>query len=192
MPLPEKDCFTLDEVLERWRISGCDRATLLHYAREDLLVFSVYLRDIGSHRSTHAAGDGAVEVSEVTTFHFRSPGFQPQPIRYLSGDDARRVLEGHDGETIAVRVLFSSPIRDKASATGYSPAKFFEYSDLLVSRSERDRFERRHAVRRQATRIGNVWRWVTDSENRGALSAVLAVVTAVITAAWALFRWWLE
>lgn len=32
MTLPEKEFFTLDEIIDRWRFALCDRATLLGYA----------------------------------------------------------------------------------------------------------------------------------------------------------------
>ena len=47
MPLP-KEFFTLPEVAERWK---CDDGAFLSYALQDTLTYSVYLRDLGSHKT---------------------------------------------------------------------------------------------------------------------------------------------
>ena len=68
-----------------------------------------------------------------------------EPIRYLRADDARRILEAKPGETIAVNGLYSLPTRSRESGMGYlgSP-KYFTREDLVVTRAERDRFEKTH------------------------------------------------
>jgi hypothetical protein len=146
MPLPEKDAFTLEEIIARWRFAGCDRATLLDYARRDLLVFSVYLRDLGHHRTIKETPEERITTTHSVVFKFTSPDYKWHSIRYLAAEDARRILESKSGEEIGVGGLYSSADRDKASGTGYLQALYFTYADLLVTRTERDRFETSHKV----------------------------------------------
>lgn len=144
MPLPSKELFTLQEIIDRWSSHGCDRATLHHYASEDSLVFSVYLRDLGSHRVERLT-DRGLETTTVETLQFFGPS-ESQPIRYLRGEDARRIFEALPDEKIAVNRLYTRVERDKESGAAYGSPKYFAEADLFVTRAERDRFERFHGL----------------------------------------------
>ena len=144
MPLPQKSYFTLDEIIRRWQSEGCDRATLLEYARADLLVFAVAERNLGSHTIRRETDDHVI-TTEVTRMQLGGPA-ETQSIWYLRADDARRVLETQPGERAAVNGLFRRVERDRASGVGQSPPKLYAYEDLVVTRDERDRFEEAHEV----------------------------------------------
>lgn len=92
MALPEKPLLTLDEVGSRWKHWGCDQATLLGYARQDLL--------------------GEI-TREVQIVRFRSPDAFTRRIFYLDSDDARRVLEAGPSEQTAMHALYCANSRIK-------------------------------------------------------------------------------
>lgn len=190
MPLPEKDYFTLEEIIARWRFAGCDHATLLDYARRDLLVFSVYLRDLGNHKRTEETPQVRMTTTTTTAFSFISPDHKWQPIRYLKSDDARRILECRPNESAGVSVLYSSPARDKASGTGYMQAHYFTPANLLVTRAERDRFESEHKINLASSRLAKAWAWLADSTNQKALVIVGSAVAGFAAAAWTVYVWW--
>jgi hypothetical protein len=192
MTLPEKEFFTLDEIIARWRFANCDRATLLDYARRDLLVFSVYLRDLGHHRTIEETPEERITTTHSVAFQSVSPDYKWHSIRYLKADDARRILEGRPSEEVGVGGLYSSPSRDRASGTGYLQALYFTYADLLITRSERDRFEEEHKVNLASGRIARAWRWLSDGSNQKALSIIGVAVAAIFGAAWTVFLWWLR
>ncbi len=183
MTLREKDFFTLEEIIARWRFAGCDRATLLTYATRDILVFSVYLRDLGDHKTIEETPDEKIITTYSVPFKFVSPTYKWHSIRYLKADDARRILEATSGEQIGLGGLFSSPIRDKASGTGYPQAIYFTYADLIITRSERDRFETEHKINLASGRVSKAWRWFSDASNQKTLSILGAGVAAVFIAA---------
>jgi hypothetical protein len=189
MPLPEKEFFTLDEITARWRFAGCDRATLLDYARRDLLVFSVYLRDLGSHQRVEETEEERLTTTVTTAFSFTSSDYQWESIRYLKSDDARRVLECRDGERAGVSVLYSKAQRDKASGTGYWQAHYFQAADLLVTKTERERFEIEHKVNLVSGRLGQAWQWLCEPANQKALAIVGSGIAALAVAAWTVYVW---
>lgn len=190
MTLPEKDFFTLEEIIARWRFAGCDRTTLLSYATGDLLVFSVYLRDLGHHKTVEETPEEKITTTHSVAFQFVSPTYKWHSIRYLKANDARRILEATSGEQIGVGGLFSSPSRDIASGTGHPQAIYFTYADLIITRTERDRFETEHKINLASGRIGKAWRWLSDASNQKALSILGVGVAAVFAAAWSVFLWW--
>lgn len=148
MALPEKPHFTLDEIVERWKGYGCDREALLEYARQDALVFAVYTPHIGAHR-TRRETETSILTKEVSTFlEFMTEEAAEQrklPLRYISSEDATRILSAPAGVEIAVNVLFLRPERvPKRDGHAYAQAKYFTAADLRISRAERDRFEEAH------------------------------------------------
>jgi len=142
MPLPEKPYFTLEDIVARWKEHGCDRDSLLAFARDDLLVFAVVQVDLGSHRK------GTRETT--IAFKFLSEAgaaAEKQPLRYISAEDAVRILSAPAGVEIAVNALYMRPERDKKKhGTLHLQAKHFTAADLRVSREERDRFEEKHGL----------------------------------------------
>lgn len=186
MPAPEKEYFTLTEIMERWARSKIDRTTLLDYARRDLIIYSVYLREIGGHKREIIEPDGAVRTITVTTMQFVAPGFTYQPIRYLKANDARRILEAKEGEQIAVSVLYTSAERNKESGIGYAQPHYFEPKDMLITRSERDRFEKQHKLS-TGSRSETFWKWLTDADNQKALTLIGSASTAIGIALWQLY-----
>ena len=192
MPLPEKEFFTLDEIANRWRFAGCDRATLLDYARKDLLIFSVYLRELGDHQRVQETTQGRVITTTSTMFSMRSPEYEWQSIRYLKSDDSRRVLECRENEKAAVAVLYSSPLRDKASGAGYMQPYYFAPEDLLVTRLELERFEKEHNVNLASGRVAKGWNWLCDSTNQKALGIIGSLLVALAVGCWTVYTWLIE
>lgn len=189
MPLPEKDYFTLAELIERWKAQGCDMSTLLDYARRDLLRFSVYMRDIGSHRRKDETPDG-VRIAETTVLRFVAPGFEPSFIRYLSANDARRILEARPTEAIAISLLYSSPAREKERATAYMQPLHLTVEDLIITREERDRFENENKLRVAVSRLKKALHWIND--NQKALTVIGATIAGLSAGAWQLYVWFVS
>lgn len=189
MTLPEKEFFTLDEIIARWRFAGCDRATLLDYARRDLLIFSVYIRDLGTHKVVEETETMKITRTSTTVFALRSPDYKWHSIRYLKADDARRILECKKNESVGVSVLYSKPSRTKMSGTLYSQAHYFRPEDLLVTRSERDRFEKAHGINLASGKINRAWVWLTNTTNQKALGLIGGALVAIVAAAWKVYVW---
>lgn len=190
MTIPEKDFFTLEEIIHRWRFAGMDSATLLKLATDDLLVFSIYIRELGSHTRTRETPSGTVTTTHMVEFSFRADGYSRPPLQYLKADDARRILESRPGEKIAVRGHYSVPERTRESGLGHAQAPLFTREDLLVSRIERDRFEKEHKVPLVPPWHIRVWQWLSDQANHRVLTMLSGWGTAIVTAAWAAWLWW--
>lgn len=156
--LPEKEFFRLDEIIARW---GVDREALLDYARRDLLVFAVYLRDIGSYSTTTETDEGTV-TRTVRTIELIRPETPPSPIKYLRAEDARRLLEARMGERVIVPGLYGSRARTRESGTGYWGGKELSSEDMVVTLDERNRFEKEHGFERGGTSVtGSLERLLT-------------------------------
>lgn len=186
MPFPEKELFTLDEIERRWRLAGGKRCTLHDYARRDLLVYSVYLRDIGSHRRIEEFSDRWKTTTHTVAFRFHAVEYEWSPIRYLDADDARRILESGEGEEIAVSALYRTRERLKSKGEWHMAPKYFTANDLRITREERDRFETEHNTNRISGQLGSMWRWMSLAENREPLKLLAALVGGISAAIWAI------
>lgn len=186
MATPEKEYFTLTEIIKRWERANIDHVTLLDYARRDILIYSVYLRDIGSHARETVDVDGTIRTTTTTVMHLISPDGPYQPIRYLKSDDARRILESKDSERIAVSVLYSSPLRHKESGMGYMQPHYFTPDDLLVTKEERDRFEKQFNVK-VISKFERLWKWLADPGNQKALTLIGGGITALFVTVWQIY-----
>lgn len=187
MPVPEKEYFTLTEIIDRWARSKVDQVTLLDYARRDFIVYSVYLRDIGSYKRERIEPDGAVRTTTINTMQFNSQGFTYEPIRYLKADDARRVLEAKEGEKVAVSVLYTSIERNKESGTGYMQPHYFEPKDLLITKAERDRFENEYKLS-VGSRAEAIWQWLTNTNNQKALTLIGSAISVTGFTVWKIYE----
>jgi len=183
MPVPEKEYFTLTELIKRWERSSIDLITLRDYARRDVLVFSIYSRDIGSHKREVTQPNGDIHTTKITALQFVSTDYIYKPIQYLLADDARRILESTTGEKVAVSVLYSSVTRNKESGTGYSAPRYFEPNDLLITRDERDKFEKRYNLK-VGSKLEVFWEWVTEASNQKALTLIGSGIAAVSLVLW--------
>lgn len=190
MAIPEKDFFTLEEIVHRWRFSGMDSATLLKLASDDLLVFSIYIRDIGSHSTTTEPETGTATTTHQVQFSFKAQGYSRPAIQYLKSDDARRILEALPGEKIAVRGHYSLPERTKESGLGYANAPLFTRDDLIVSRVERDRFEKKHRVSLFPPWYERVWQWLSDQATHRVLTMFGGWLAALVVGVWTAWVWW--
>jgi hypothetical protein len=190
MAIPDRDFFTLEEIVHRWRFSGMDSATLLKLASDDLLVFSIYIRDIGSHNTTTEAETGTATTTHQVQFSFRAQGSSRPAIQYLKSDDARRILEARPGEKIAVRGHYSLPERTKESGLGYATAPLFTRDDLVVSKVERDRFENKHRVALSPPWYSRLWQWLSDQANHRVLTMLSGWLAALVVGIWTAWVWW--
>lgn len=181
MSVPEKETFPLDEVGSRWGLPSGDLSTFHDYARRDLILFAVYFKNLGSHKRVVKDSE-VITTTTVTSLQFIAPGHNPESLKYLGSDDARRVLECGDGERAAISVLFASPTREKKSGMAYVPARFFAPGDLLITKEERDRFERQHDVRIRDRRVARIWQAFSEPRT-------LAAITGIASGLWVLFTW---
>lgn len=182
----QKDYFTLAEVAERWRHAGIvDNAVLLKLAIEDQVVFAYYQPDLGSYAETFEVPDGRVTRTHDVAFRYVAPGTAHQPLRYLKSDDARRIFEAKGTERIIVRVDYSSPTRTKETGTGHlGNAPQLTRDDLVVSREERDRFERESKIRLQPPFFSRVWGWLADQVNQKVLLMLSGWIAAIVSSLW--------
>lgn len=192
MPPPEKELFTLDEIAERWCSTGFDRGTFLDYARRDLLVFSVYLRDLGHHRTIRDVPDGRVTTTHSVAFRSQAQNHYAAQVRYLKADDARRILESRSGEQVGVHALYSERLRRSASGTGYAQALYFTPDDLLITMAERDLFEFTHKLRVIPGPLTRAWRWLGQQSTQRALAILSGGLAGLAGVAWIGFTWWVQ
>ncbi|UYA60796.1 hypothetical protein NAL19_2691 [Pectobacterium sp. F1-1] len=190
MAIPEKDFFTLNEIVHRWRFAGMDSATLLKLATDDLLIFSIYVRDIGSHTSTGEVSDGAAVTNHTVHFSLKAKGYSRPPIQYLKSDDTSRILEAGPGEKIAVRGHYSAPERTKESGLGHVTAPQFTREDLIVSKVERDRFEKTHKIPLSPPLYSRLWHWMSDQANQRVLTMLSGWLVALLSTAPTAWAWW--
>jgi hypothetical protein len=189
MALPDKDFYSLSEIATRW---GCDDTAFLSYASRDILIYAVYLRDLGSYQTVAENEAERVVTRRTIAFAYTSSNYQRHSINYLKANDARRILESRPLEEIAVSVLFKSTERTKASGMGYSKSLHFTKSDLIISREERDRFEKSYRIATKSGRLTRAWIWLRDSENQKPLVIVGGAIAAVATAAWTALQFWIR
>lgn len=189
MALPEKSILSLDEVITRWRHWGCDHETLHSYAERNLLVFAVYQRDIGSHKSVNVE-DGVRHTHEVRTIRFAGPGTVPRRLFYLAADDARRLLEAKCDEQISVGVLYWTPERIKKQATGCLTARYFRREELVVTREQCEVFERKHHASGVTGLIKKLAFAATQPSQQKALKLWGGAIVVVAGALWAVFKWY--
>lgn len=184
MAHPTKDHFSLAEILERWRHASIDEATLLKLAAENHLVFAFYKPDLGDYSETIEVPDGRVTRSHTTAFSFKAAGSERPPLQYLAADDVRRIFEARGTERITIRGHYSSRARTKESGIGYlGNAPQLTRDDLLLSREERDRFEREHKPRLSP----KLWDRLADQANQRVLILPAGWITAAIIGLWTLF-----
>jgi len=58
---------------------------------------------------------------------------------------------------------------------------------LLVTKAERDRFEREHDVNLASGRLANAWWWLCDATNQKALAIIGSVLTALAVGGWTVY-----
>ena len=189
MGLPEKQFLSLDEVIARWKHWGCDHETLRNYAERGLLAFSVYFRDLGSHKSVRDEGNAQI-THEVQVINFVSPNHVVRRLFYLSATDARRVLEAKNNEQVMVGVLYWTSERVKKQATGYPQGKYLSQSDLVVTREQCESFERAHHANGVTGLAKKAIFAITQPSQRKALRFLGGAFVVVVAGVWAFFKWY--
>lgn len=192
MPIPKREFYSCAELIELWRWWGCNRSMLLELARQDTLLFAVYLRDIGSHQRHEERPDGNYIVT-TSVMKFVSSGMQShpnlaRPMKYLSSEDVRRIFEATKNESIAVSTLYHTCERTKAKATHYLQPLYFTADDLIISATEVDRFENSHKLRAARYLPSRFFAWISETSNQRTLGFLGAGIAALAGAAWATYR----
>ncbi|MBB6559355.1 hypothetical protein HNP48_002022 [Acidovorax soli] len=121
-------------------------ATLGEYARSGQLVFSVYIRDIGSHKIETELPDGKI-TRTVSQVRFLSPEAAKQsPLRFLRASDSARIFDSLPHEAIRVPGTYTTADLLPKNGTQHMSGLYFKLEDLVLSREERDRFELEHRL----------------------------------------------
>lgn len=183
MSIPEKEFFTLDEIAERWACIGFGESSFLNLARKDLLVFSVYKREIGSHKKVTETPDSII-TKETKTISFVAEGYSTNGVRYLRAEDARRILEAEPSEQINVPGLYSLPSRAKECGVAQG-GLYFTAKDLGISLSERTRFESAHGYNSLWSRLYRWWVWAKEEQNRAVIAWLGVGLASIASAVWA-------
>jgi hypothetical protein len=186
MPIPGKDFYTLDEIAECWACIRITKSSFLDLAKKDLLVFSIYEKDIGSHREITNEGN-EIRTKTVTVLKFISSGYEYQSIRYLKSDDSRRILEAEPNQQIQITGSYSLPTRIKES--GFGKTAYLTINDLGVSAVEKMRFENAHGFNSLKARLYRIWSWVKEPSNLKPLSMIGTVLVVAIGALWSVFKY---
>ena len=131
MPLPQKRWFRIADVAKRWAIPPSD---IEDYALDELLELAVFVVDVPAEAGSWEPGP-----------HGDLPLLQDQPIlngpQPLPRASLLEIFRGGESEVRAFRT--TSPHTFLHVAPGV-PALVARRDDLIVTRSERDRFEGEH------------------------------------------------
>lgn len=147
--LPEKEWFTLSEIAERW---GCSEDDLLHYGETEKLGLSFNFQDVklawGSN-DIHF-DDGEIYIQETDVKRWRG-------LFMLSKHDIRGIVaygslypqELHN--TLTLDHCYQKYGRvehgDGQYKDSFGPhVDYVQKSDLLITRQERDRFEKKYRI----------------------------------------------
>ena len=85
--------------------------------------------------------------------------------------------------------MYDSAKREEASGTAYSRAHYFKPADLVITKTERDRFEKEHKINLASGRAAKAWSWLSDSANQKALAILGGAIGAIAGGAWTLYVW---
>jgi hypothetical protein len=131
--LPEKEYFTLEELAKRW---GTDLGSLQHYAEHNLLEVQAWLGSSAAkvYQTQETRHGDRVPVQVGLTDYKDYALLEPDEVRQVFRHGKRAI-----GKFLALdRSLLYKPL-DAAKCQ-------VEVSDLVVSKKERDRFEKRYAL----------------------------------------------
>jgi hypothetical protein len=134
MPLPQKRWFRVAEVAKRWAMPLSD---IEDYALDDVLQLAVFVVDIPAEAGTWETGGDGGDTRALQDIPILNG---PQPL--LRASLAEIFREGQAGVSAFRTAQPSNYLHVRAGA----PAVIVRRDDLIVTREERDRFERDHAM----------------------------------------------
>lgn len=131
MPLPQKRWFRIADIARRWAIPPSD---IEDYALDELLELAVFVVDVPAEAGSWEPGPHG----DLPLLQDRPILNGPQPLPRAS---LLEIFRGGESEVRAFRT--TSPHTFLHVAPGL-PALVVRRDDLIVTREERDRFERQH------------------------------------------------
>jgi len=133
MPLPQKRWFRIAEVAKRWSLATSD---LEDYALDEMLQLSVFVVDLPAEMGSwegNRAGEGPL-LQDLPILN------GPQPLLRSN------LLAIFRDEQVEVRAFRNQQPNTYLHIRSDVPAMVVRRDDLIVTREERDRFEREHGA----------------------------------------------
>ena len=134
MPLPQKRWFRIAEVVKRWAMPLSD---MEDYALDEMLQLAVFVVDIPAETGSWETGGGGGDTRLLEDLPILNG---PQPLLRAS------LLEIFREGQAEVRAFRTTRPSNYLHVRAGAPAVIVRRDDLIVTREERDRFERDHAV----------------------------------------------
>jgi hypothetical protein len=134
MPLPQKRWFRVADVAKRWAMPLSD---IEDYALDDMLQLAVFVVDVPAEAGTWETGGGGGDARALQDLPILNG---PQPL--LRASLAEIFREGQ----AEIRAFRTTQPNNYLDVRAGAPAVIVRREDLIVTREERERFERDHAV----------------------------------------------
>lgn len=155
MAFPEKDYFTLQEIVDRWtRLKGEPIAVgYLHHqiVRGDLLTAVVDF-PAGNYQDKHEELDEEgrrwTRTTTVSRFRLFSDEVRVPQIYYVHPEDARQIIlnQVKNRKFPIHRLFLTRELNPKEGLEKFNNPLLVDVNDLVVTREERDQFEREHGI----------------------------------------------
>jgi hypothetical protein len=152
MPLPQKRWYRIADVAKRWSMSLSD---IEDYALDEVLQLSVFVVDVPAEANGWELGDDNVRSPQGMLFVNG-----PQPLVRSSLLEIFRVGQAE------VRSFRTARPNQYIHLKSGTPAVIVRREDLILTREERDRFERDHAVATAAGKPVTTDVWHSDDFTR--------------------------
>jgi hypothetical protein len=153
MPLPQKHWFRIADVTKRWAMPLSD---IEDYALDEMLQLAVFVVDIPAETGSWETGGGgdARLLQDLPILN------GPQPLLRSS------LLEIFREGQAEVRAFRTTRPSNYLHVRAGAPAVIVRRDDLIVTREERDRFERDHAVATGTNEPATTDVWHSDDFTR--------------------------
>jgi hypothetical protein len=154
MPLPQKRWFRIAEVAKRWAMPLSD---IEDYALDEMLQLAVFVVDIPAETGSWESVEGGGESRLLQDLPILNG---PQPLLRAS------LLEIFREGQAEVRAFRTTCPNNYLHVRTAAPAMLVRRDDLIVTREERDRFERDHAAATDTTGPVTTDVWHSDDFTR--------------------------
>jgi hypothetical protein len=152
MPLPQKRWYRIADVAKRWNMPLSD---IEDYALDEVLQLSVFVVDVPAEANGWELGDDNVRSPQGMLFVNG-----PQPLLRAS------LLEIFRAGQAEVRCFRTERPNQCIHLKSGTPAVVVRRDDLILTREERDRFEREHAVTTAVSKPAPTDVWHSDDFSR--------------------------
>ena len=142
MPLPQKRWFRIVDVAKRWDMPLSD---IEDYALDEMLQLAVFVVDVPAETGSWETGGDGGDTRLLQDLPILNG---PQPILRSS------LLEIFREGQAEVRAFRTPQPNNYLHVRAGAPAVIVRRDDVIVTRDERDRFERDHAVATSSSEIG--------------------------------------